>query len=79
MTMNRKSIGWGFDSNVISFNFRILMKFVLIFFIKPNVRKILNNNISGYANNITFKLQQKKNMYAYPQEHDKTKALRKKQ
>ena len=34
----------------------MLMELVLISFIKPDVRKTLNINISGYVNNITIEL-----------------------
>ena len=37
-------------------NFRMLTEFVLIFFIKLDVRKTLNINISGYVNYIIIEL-----------------------
>ena len=54
--MDRQSRGWGFESPVEPFNFRMRKEFVLISFIKLEERKTLNINISGYVNNIIIEL-----------------------
>ena len=41
---------------ILQFYLRMLTEFVLISFIKPEERKTLNINISGYVNNIIIEL-----------------------
>ena len=47
---------WGLESSVWPFDFWMLTKFILIFFIKPDECKSLNIIISGYVNNIIIKI-----------------------
>ena len=46
--MDRQSRGWGFESPIQPFNFQMLKEFVLISFIKPDVRKTLNKRFNCF-------------------------------